>query len=68
MPTIELTEAEASEVVGCLTVELENCEEELLREYPKGGYDADGRKSYQKAVRLLKSAIQKFKEASYANH
>jgi hypothetical protein len=62
MPTIELTRAELKEVKSCLIVELENCQEQVQR-HPPGCYDEESRKSYAKAVRLLESAIAKFKEA-----
>lgn len=63
MPKIELTKSELREVSHCLNVELENCQEEILRKYPEGCYDTESRKSYQKSVRLLKSVIEKIRDS-----
>jgi hypothetical protein len=68
MPTIELTKSEAKEVLSCLMVELENCEEEVRRpDYQPGERDADCGKSYRKAIRLLTSVIEKLRETANAN-
>ena len=67
MPKIDLTKPEAKEVLSCLIVELENCEEEVRRpDYQPGERDAACGTSYRKAIRLLKSVIKKLKEATYA--
>lgn len=65
MPTITLTKPEAEEVLACLLVELDNANEEVRRN-PPGSRDAECGTSYRKTARLLKSAIGKFMEATYA--
>lgn len=62
--TVDLTESEAKDVFSYLVAELENCEIESRRgDYQPGERDSDCGVSYRKAVRLLKSSIQKLSNA-----